>query len=350
MEDGCKNDALPVSSSSGSLKHCSVCGVAVKDHLGPHGPAKCLVKLIELLSQCIERLGNDKKRQADELQLQSRLHVERQEALLATIEALDERVVSLEQKVVALEHASVKPAPTGNVDSGPPVSTSTALEHEKADSPPASSNDLPLVGEARTDPTQCVGKPSSVKVSFGVSSAFSEPGGADRVDDDDVPADDPSVVAVEKPVPLSWSSTVAGSRTSLDQVCDGFQLVGKNGRPVRHASKDRRRAGHSVSQRGRLKGAVRVRCMPFHLSGISLESDADDIVSYCRSKAVVITGCYLIRSRIWGTQSAKIYVDKESKELVLGDSFWPTHLKCRVWEPDAPSSRRALLDPSQTLE
>ena len=75
MADGCKNDApsslssRSQSSQSGSPKHCSVCGVAVKDHLGPHGPTKCLVKLIESLSQRVERLENVNQRQVDELQL-----------------------------------------------------------------------------------------------------------------------------------------------------------------------------------------------------------------------------------------------------------------------------------------
>ena len=68
MAEGSKDDALPLPSSSGSLKHCSVCGVAVKEHLGPHGPVKCLVKLIHSLSLRIQQLESDNKRQAVELQ------------------------------------------------------------------------------------------------------------------------------------------------------------------------------------------------------------------------------------------------------------------------------------------
>ena len=45
------------------------------------------------------------KRQAVELQEQSKLSVERQEALLATIEAFVERVASLELQLVDLRHS-----------------------------------------------------------------------------------------------------------------------------------------------------------------------------------------------------------------------------------------------------
>ena len=105
MAEGSKDDALPLPSTSGSLKHCSVCDVGVKEHLGPHGPVKCLVKLIDSLSQCIQQLESDNKRQAIELQEQSKLSVERQEALLATIEVLDERVASLELQLIDLRHS-----------------------------------------------------------------------------------------------------------------------------------------------------------------------------------------------------------------------------------------------------
>ena len=98
-----------------------------------------------------------------------------------------------------------------------------------------------------------------------------------------------------------------------------------------------------------LKGAVRAHCLPFHLPGISLVSDADDIISYCRGRHVLVTGCYLIRSRVWSTQSAKIYVDKKCRERILEDSFWPEHLSCRVWEADPPKSKRNFANSLQWL-
>ena len=89
---------------------------------------------------------------------------------------------------------------------------------------------------------------------------------------------------------------------------DGFQVVqGKQQTAIVGGNKP-----GVVKRPGRgsgLKGAVRAHCLPFHLPGISLVSDADDIISYCRGRNVLVTGCYLIRSRVWGTQSAKIYAD-----------------------------------------
>ena len=215
----------------------------------------------------------------------------------------------------------------------------------------------PTDGEA-TASAKGGGESTLDEAGSGASPACSEQGDADRANaatvvdrrlDEGV---EDAAVVVHAGGSSSWADTIASVNASsgLNQERDGFQLIGKNGRPVRHASKDKRSTGISVKQRGHLKGAVRVHCMPFHLSGISLESDADEIVFYCRSKKVAITGCYLIRSRIWGAQSAKIYIDKESKMNVLDESFWPTHLKCRVWEPEAPSSKRALSDPLPSLE
>ena len=126
-------------------------------------------------------------------------------------------------------------------------------------------------------------------------------------------------------------------------VADGFTLVGKGGKPARRdrrmvSSAPTRKPGRCGSSGG-LKGAQRVRCAPFYLAGISLDSNEWDIVSFCCSKNVLVTGCYLLRSRVWGTQSAKIYVDLTSKSTVLAEHFWPAHLKCREWQADAPVSR-----------
>ena len=370
---GCKNGApsslssRSQSSQSGSPKHCSVCGVAVKDHLGPHGPAECLVKLIESLSQRVERLENVNQRQADELQLQSRLHVERQEAFLTTIEALDERVASLEQEVAVLERASAERTAvlerasaertvvaTGSPDSCSPGASSLVSELRSADV----DTSIPTDGEA-TASAKGGGESTLDEAGSGASPACSEPGDADCANAatvvdrrPDYGVEDAAVV-VHAGRSLSWAGTVARANASsgLNQERGGFQLIGKNGRPVRHASKDKRSAGISVKQRGHLKGAVRVHCMPFHLSGISLSPmlmTSSPTVAARRSPLLDATSsaCPFGPRR----QSAKIYIDKESKENVLDESFWPTHLKCRVWEPEAPSSKRALSDPLPWLE
>ena len=55
---------------------------------------------------------------------------------------------------------------------------------------------------------------------------------------------------------------------------------------------------------------------------------------------VTVTGCYFIRTRIWGTQSEKVYVDDSSMETVLRESFWPDLVECRRWETTPPANKR----------
>ena len=63
---------------------------------------------------------------------------------------------------------------------------------------------------------------------------------------------------------------------------------------------------------------------------------AEDIKQYCKSKSVNALGCYLLRSRAWSTQSAKLSVADTSSEQVLVESFWPRLVRCRPWERDPP--------------
>ena len=387
MADGSKTTVVSASSNSGSLKHCSVCGVAVKDHLGPHGPAKCLVKLVESFSQRVEQLELLSKRQADELQLQGKLHVERQEALLATIEDLEERVASLEAKVVALERAKVEVAvpscpqesvlqATNGADGARPPSTdfnsvsevtngadgvrSPNTDHNSVSVPsathPAASRATTLAvfatsadGEAVVNESIAASsltleaEDNSVFRSESAMTVGCAAGGANSAAKDKrCAAGGANSDSETKDMPTTWADAVVETTSASPEVSDVFQEVGRNGRPVRGKARRERGSGSSC-----LKGAVRIHCLPFHLSGISLDSCADDIISYCRKRNVPVTGCYLIRSRVWGTQSAKIYVDKEAKERVVADGFWPTFLRCRIWEAEAPKSKRSLSAPLQ---
>ncbi len=86
----------------------------------------------------------------------------------------------------------------------------------------------------------------------------------------------------------------------------------------------------------RLCGAQRVSTKPFHLAGISLECTVSDVVSYCRQRRVVITGCYMIRTRMWGTQSAKIFVSDNCSASIMKVGSWPEFVRCRLWECDPP--------------
>ena len=53
--------------SISSPKHCQACGTAVKDHLGPHGPQRCLVGLVGALRERIDALEQQSARHDEQL-------------------------------------------------------------------------------------------------------------------------------------------------------------------------------------------------------------------------------------------------------------------------------------------
>ena len=89
-------------------------------------------------------------------------------------------------------------------------------------------------------------------------------------------------------------------------------------------------------------GAQRVEVKTFHVAGISLDCSAADVISYCRRKKVLATACNLLHSRIWGTQSAKLYVPLSHEDLVASSGFWQGFVRCRPWERKPPKSAGAL--------
>lgn len=146
---------------------------------------------------------------------------------------------------------------------------------------------------------------------------------------------------------------------------DSWALRVKRGRarklpypPTAHAPQAMSTGSNTVRQgsalyglpRNRLKGSTRVSCKPFHLAGISLESRPEDVVAFCRQRNIVVTGCYCIPTRVWGTQSMKLFLDESAERKVLDSNFWPEFVKCRVWtkEPPARSHPNGLL-PSRPL-
>ena len=76
---------------------------------------------------------------------------------------------------------------------------------------------------------------------------------------------------------------------------------------------------------------------PFHLSGLDPETAVEDVVTYCKQKGVNTTGCYPLPTRLWGTQTMKIFVDKQSEQVVLASDFWPDLVQCRAWQKLPPS-------------
>ena len=89
-----------------------------------------------------------------------------------------------------------------------------------------------------------------------------------------------------------------------------------------------------------LHGSRRVSSKPLHLSHLGPDCNPADVIRYCKERRVTVTGCYFIRTRIWGTQSAKVYVDDSSLETVLHQRFWPNLVECRRWETTPPANKR----------
>ena len=63
----------------------------------------------------------------------------------------------------------------------------------------------------------------------------------------------------------------------------------------------------------------------------NLKDDVTDtqIMEYLGAKEVVGKACYLLSSKIYGTKSARVRVDIESKDRVLESNFWPEHVRVR---------------------
>ena len=103
MADGSCSDALSKSSpsasgeSSGKPRKCSACQTPLKDHLGLHGPSKCFVGAFAALTDRVAELERCVAKSEDDLRDHEALAVKRQEALLATIATLEERIDRLEE-------------------------------------------------------------------------------------------------------------------------------------------------------------------------------------------------------------------------------------------------------------
>ena len=322
-----------------------------------------------LSPQRIQQLESDNKRQAVELQEQSKLSVERQEALLATIEALDERVASLELQLVDLQHSrgvcdALSDHEQAGGDFGHAVrncesAVDSSVGSSGSDCAAAASGSLPTTvsgkatdrdvdgtssfqagGDGDGAATRVTSPAASESLMTSVSAKPAKGDGDVRIVESPKLSACPDALSRERD-DSSWAGVAArGPKVSAE---DGFQVARGKRRAVTVGG-GKSGAVRRSDQGPSLKGAVRIHCLPFHLSGISLDSGADDVISHCLDRNVSITGCYLIRSRVWGTQSAKIFVDKNCKERVLEEGFWPDHPRCRVWEPDPPTRPNRNLD------
>ena len=74
--------------------------------------------------------------------------------------------------------------------------------------------------------------------------------------------------------------------------------------------------GGDLTSSGTLRGSKRVRTKCYFVSGVIPDSTEEQTRSYCNKRSVQTTGCYLLRSRNWGTQSAKLFVVADCSDAV----------------------------------
>jgi len=279
----------------------SACGEPAKGHLGPYGPMKCLRGIVLSLSKKVEELERRCQLSSEEYRTLQELSSQRQEALLVTIDSLQNDIERLEEErragvaneqVSHVAHESCRletesVLPRKPEDGGALTSRSTVRD----------SSDPEITGQHLDR------RPTEI---------------SDVLDTMDTQNTRP---AAGNAVQKSYALVADGP--------GGFTRV----EPRR-----RGRVETPVKSAGSLSGAPRLKCKPFHLSFISLESTAEDVRKYCKSRNVLLTGCYSVKTKRWGTQSMKIYADSTVEAKILSDEFWPELVRCRAWTKEPPST------------
>ncbi len=296
--------------SSASLKHCKACGELVKGHLGPHGPSKCLQGTITRLVARVDHLEHAVKDRDQLFKQHERLTLERQEALLVTIEELEEQVSALK---TGPDRTSLSEGFSSSKKNKVEVSEIDERE-EGSPSPPQRTRIVPERPISECPGSECPVSECPVRVSISERPVLCLDSDAETV----VPA---------SPSTSGFRSFANMVRHSVPDV-DGFTDVRR--RKAVSGNKNQKIASC-------LKGASKVTCKPFHVAGISPESSVEDVRTYCRLKNVLITGCYPIRTWTWGTQSMKLFIDVAAADVIMDDDFWPDLVRCRPWMKEPPS-------------
>ena len=318
--------------------------------------------LQDRLSSRIDELERTEKANEEKLRLHEQLSSQRQEALLATIEALEEEVAGLKARLDVATNPIF-----ANTVTGPKTTTVVSEDNkgraedkltEKSAGLSASIDDVELSEESdkvsRSQVSLVLSKENELERKESRPSIEGGPPCLKHATESE-----PTVLNThssenilvlrssksgthQSSVPASYADQVRrdGPSTVVDaSTADGFTRVvrrkrsrGTGGRvPV-----SSQQASRSASTG--LRGAERVRCKAFHLARVSLESTPQDVIAFCRKARVTVTGCYILPSRVWGTQSFKVYIDEACEQQVLGETFWPAHLRCRLWEREPPRS------------
>ena len=314
MADGAEASSVaPVEGSSNSSgKHCSSCRKPVKDHVGPHGKDRCgwsvvetlrlrVVELEKLVAVNQERHAEDisslEARYVEDLARSDKLHQQRTESLLVLVESLQGR-----------ENAVPIPA----VD-----------RHRSADKVALPADQKDAIGPSEPENSQLESMPEQIHPSFAKIVSSNDNGGI-------------TLSSIPSASPASSSSP--NSETTRE----GEFIEVRKKRTLRTGLRPNRTVrGGDLTSSGTLRGSKRVRTKCYFVSGVSPDSTEEQIRSYCNKRFVQTTGCYLLRSRNWGTQSAKLFVAADCSDTVEQTDFWPEFIHCRPWirDPPGPSHR-----------
>ena len=354
MADG-SNSCAPASSSQNAgldvhstTKKCSGCNLPTKDHPGPVGKSKCLVGMLKALTERVSDLEKTATEREEDFAREKSLAEQRQETFLSVIASLEERVETLETRLEAVDPSLSAEkrrtvTPSADQEELPEARSGNKNADVKGDSHSLCS----FATESLIDVAPCTTGCKSTTPQL----SLEEKKSADLV------AEDAGVEPLDRPQAFDTDSKNVGVTASikLQTYADATQEHGPlpttfgetelvQGE-VPHSggwipARTRRLRSNSSQTKG-LVGAHRVKCTPCHLRGLSLDSTVQDVLAYCKKKNVVATGCYLVRSRVWGTLSAKVFVSSNDLDKVLEVSFWPDLIKCRKWETHLPNRQQS---------
>lgn len=352
--------------------HCTSCGEPTKGHFGPYGPNKCIFGTVCKLVTRVDELEARCAKKEEELRQLDKISTARQEALLATIDALEERLQDLEsrwndvhvslpsrhQSSCAVKRSGLEPDDDTNFSA---CSGVESTEHEGTAECNSLNNHLTTTSmpsredekesgkkleEVEQQKNNTIHRTLSPNDNASSQRTVQEPARTHKqTADSKSPATEGLGAKKHSVIPQRGSKhnsvddmrDVNASGTPDSCVDDGWQLVQRRSRrPGASTETLRTRGGRSHLK---LYGSDRVATTTFHLSRIGLDCTPADVLRYCKTRGVVLTGCVFIRTRVWGTQSAKIFVAEKCASEVVTADFWPDLIKCRRWEFTPPRGK-----------
>ena len=68
-----------------------------------------------------------------------------------------------------------------------------------------------------------------------------------------------------------------------------------------------------------------------YLGNLTESVSESQITEYLKGNGVEVKKCFIMKSNISGTKSARLSIPIEEKEKVLNASFWPKFVRVRSW-------------------